>query len=747
MKRKAMETIEINGVRAEVARTFWQRFKGLIGWKSLPCSILCRKFVLLVVVTMISPIAVASAGNDRKHSFVEILGYMLAGGLGSWLAGRRVAARKEKCEQKDRCSGVAEINNASNTVEMISVGEDENVAADDAVKCAFEVEMTPVDENEIECAAVTTDTNCTFCGRIVSDDETYGVDFDNYRMQDGSRSSMELLIPCCTSCHEKMSRFGADMIKVRKFSAVEEAIRNGACFSGKWLEKQNKIRDAARLHNSARFGMDDGSAHSVLSQNSSNDRLIDDVKTEKLSQWHKQHLKSLLDDEEYPATKGRGGSFLEMYCRAWASMTCYQGQSSREEYWKFAAIDAVVAVVLGFVMTYIGAGPVLKLYIWISIFPRIPLSIRRFRDAGSSVRTWIGLHLAILVSGVATVRMGNMRAIECPVLLFALMSVVFMVAAIAVVKILCSRSHDSDDDNTIRRQSWLRLAVKWLLCLGVLGALVVFVRNIRVYLKDADENEERFPEIRKRVAPRVNGDGTYQMREHYRHIRSRPAIDSTNGELKAGQPCVTILSNIEIPIPADYRVVEPGTSDDIALSVLDTDPTPEGDTKLRLMRVGSGEYDKYDGMLKVAVNRRLIGSMISQGNFRILASRLASEFEALKNKRNIRQQTIRDVRDGIRGNAKPTSEDVLSAIEVLSVRNDALEGLFTSCARREISKTDVREDAYWILVTQGVILVKGRILIVIRYKRYEDYDSALRNASRGEAVVRDWCRGIRRRNY
>jgi len=31
-----MEKIEINGVRAEVARTFWQRLKGLMGRKSLP---------------------------------------------------------------------------------------------------------------------------------------------------------------------------------------------------------------------------------------------------------------------------------------------------------------------------------------------------------------------------------------------------------------------------------------------------------------------------------------------------------------------------------------------------------------------------------------------------------------------------------------------------------------------------------------------------------------------------------------
>lgn len=31
-----METVEISGVRAEVARTFWQRLKGLMGRKSLP---------------------------------------------------------------------------------------------------------------------------------------------------------------------------------------------------------------------------------------------------------------------------------------------------------------------------------------------------------------------------------------------------------------------------------------------------------------------------------------------------------------------------------------------------------------------------------------------------------------------------------------------------------------------------------------------------------------------------------------
>ena len=31
-----METIEINGVRAKVARTFWQRLKGLMGRERLP---------------------------------------------------------------------------------------------------------------------------------------------------------------------------------------------------------------------------------------------------------------------------------------------------------------------------------------------------------------------------------------------------------------------------------------------------------------------------------------------------------------------------------------------------------------------------------------------------------------------------------------------------------------------------------------------------------------------------------------
>ena len=31
-----MEKVAINGVRAEVARTFWQRFMGLMGRRSLP---------------------------------------------------------------------------------------------------------------------------------------------------------------------------------------------------------------------------------------------------------------------------------------------------------------------------------------------------------------------------------------------------------------------------------------------------------------------------------------------------------------------------------------------------------------------------------------------------------------------------------------------------------------------------------------------------------------------------------------
>ena len=123
---------------------------------------------------------------------------------------------------------------------MSESGEAEN-ASDE------EVEMLPVDENEIENAAVEADAKCTFCGSMVSDDETYSVDFDNYKMSDGSRASVELLIPCCAVCRDKMLERGADMVSLRNNAQIKEALSNGARFSEEWLAEQDRIKAEYRM--------------------------------------------------------------------------------------------------------------------------------------------------------------------------------------------------------------------------------------------------------------------------------------------------------------------------------------------------------------------------------------------------------------------------------------------------------------------------------------------------------------------
>ena len=123
---------------------------------------------------------------------------------------------------------------------MSGSGEAENAPND-------EVETTRSDEFEINSVAVTTDAKCTFCDKIVSCDEMYGVTFDNYRMPDGSRDSMELLIPCCCTCREKVHERGADMVSLRNNAQIKQAISNGARFSEQWLKEQDRIKAERRM--------------------------------------------------------------------------------------------------------------------------------------------------------------------------------------------------------------------------------------------------------------------------------------------------------------------------------------------------------------------------------------------------------------------------------------------------------------------------------------------------------------------
>ncbi len=68
----------------------------------------------------------------------------------------------------------------------------------------------------------------------------YEVLNDNYRMSDGSRDSVELLIPCCRECREKALENGVDMVSLRKNVEIRETISNDARFSEQWILERVK---------------------------------------------------------------------------------------------------------------------------------------------------------------------------------------------------------------------------------------------------------------------------------------------------------------------------------------------------------------------------------------------------------------------------------------------------------------------------------------------------------------------------
>ena len=113
--------------------------------------------------------------------------------------------------------------------------------------CMLEVaDMLPVSEDEVAGAEAASGVRCAFCGRGVSEDETYDVDFDNYRYSDGSRDAITMMVPCCKDCRDDALMNGVDMARLRKCPDISDAIAHGACFSCEWLAEQDKIKDEAR---------------------------------------------------------------------------------------------------------------------------------------------------------------------------------------------------------------------------------------------------------------------------------------------------------------------------------------------------------------------------------------------------------------------------------------------------------------------------------------------------------------------
>ncbi len=73
---------------------------------------------------------------------------------------------------------------------------------------------------------------------------------------------------------------------------------------------------------------------------------------------------------------------MRWYIRVWSNSFNFKGRSSRKEFWMFVLIQAILALVLGFIEGYTGLG--LSNYYLLFHFPLISLVVRRLHDANYS---------------------------------------------------------------------------------------------------------------------------------------------------------------------------------------------------------------------------------------------------------------------------------------------------------------------------------------------------------------------------
>ena len=579
-------------------------------------------------------------------------------------------------------------------------------------------------------------SQCVFWGQTVNDADVFDVDMDNVRLSgDGQkRGCTTFMLPCCLPCRQKILSMGLNMFNLRKVPVINEALRDGASFSKKWLVNQ-KLRNTTN----------------VFPSHDNRDSASGKVK----------------DNE----------SSLAMYCRAWTLMFDYGGRASRAEYWKFVGLNVLIVFLLTQLGRCLETGILREYYEWVILLPIIPLGLRRFRDAGLGVGDWLFLSLLNFTGAVAVGY--TWKAPDCPNGAFVLATSAFFSSLLTSLFVCCLKSQGEDTPTDSRAQTprpKVYTCFVILLVLFAIGAYFLFsaferykgeaLRKSDEVQKDIQRMQQELmlrtkepvakPVVAKAPSPvrQDRGDFAASSIRGFASTAKNVSVRRKSGKHEGAvqritntveisdEDSVSIFPDVRIPIPKGYRAIKSGSLEDAAVSALYSDYVPGCETKVRFVRENATDViDQFNGSLKIDVSRRLSVKRWSPTEFRLLKDSAAAHYEKFKNNDS---QTRRRMQAELDRQSKGVKVEIPN-VEVATLSNLS-SGLFSNLISDLSDDTNDKAEKAWHLATQGLVLINGHILFVIQSKLYDNHDSAVRDAAAQEKFIQNWCDEIGRCN-
>jgi uncharacterized membrane protein YhaH (DUF805 family) len=132
----------------------------------------------------------------------------------------------------------------------------------------------------------------------------------------------------------------------------------------------------------------------------------------------------------------RNVSLKDAYLRYWLRWSDYHGRSSRQEYWKWFLVNAVIGIVLSVIVSSIGASWIVILFELANLVPATTLAIRRLHDAGHTGK-WM---IPLLVCDILLLALGSITATSSLAWLAIAVLLASMIFGIVVFVFLLQRS-------------------------------------------------------------------------------------------------------------------------------------------------------------------------------------------------------------------------------------------------------------------------------------------------------------------
>lgn len=584
-------------------------------------------------------------------------------------------------------------------------------------------------------------SNCVFCGQSASCTDVYEVEMDDIALTDDrqERGIATFMLPCCEACRQKIASKGVNMFSLRKIPVINEALHNGARFSEKWLaEQRRKVTLNGNIENIVQGRIGDGLPLDDAASSPTHARL------------EYQYSRDSLD---------KGG--FAMYCRAWVRMFNFGGCASGSEYWGFFQYNILFTILLRCIDLFLGTKILLESYGWVSALPLISLGLRRFRDVGLGIGDWLFLQLSASIGWGVFGFWGTIPNLSSSMHMALVLAIALAISAVIVsLYVCCLKSSQSE---LPRRK--LRLKVY-----GRFAGLLVFLLLVIFigYAIFAPAPRPRKSMRRERTKPQRS---SYLQKEDIgsnrgasrKVVSNSAAIDVKNAvmDLKnaakeakntmgwasraaviSGGVNVNIFPNVRVPVPKGYRQVAANSAEDVLLSSLQRIAKQEGiDVKATFVKAGSNlATELFDDMLRIQVNKTLSRKMISSADFEQVKMIYKATFMKIKSTGGKVPEEVENARRRLNRELNKSGVDVDLQYEVLAVRNSR-NGLFTST----VCKGAVDPKRYrWILLSQGIILVNGKVLFVVKEVAYKNREDAVQESESQVRFVEEWCDGIKK---